>query len=75
MQTFELKCFSEHLTKRPFSRKDTVLVSFRVLRGSWHVEQNKPGIVGFIHDDLVEFDGGVHPPDVGVVSESRQRRR
>lgn len=48
--------------------KDTVLVSFRVLGGSWHVEQDEPGVVGLVDDDLVELDGGVHPPDVGVVT-------
>lgn len=56
-----------------FSVKDTVLVSLRVPRGSGHVEQDNPGIVGFVDDDLVELDGGVHPPDVGVVPEGETR--
>lgn len=29
--------------------------------------------MGFIDDDLVEFDGGVHPPDVGVIPERREK--
>lgn len=28
--------------------------------------------MGFVDDDLVELDGGVHPPDVGVVPEGKQ---
>lgn len=47
--------------------KDTVLVSVWVLGGSWHVQQDKSGIMGFVHDDLVELDSSVHPPDIGVV--------
>lgn len=47
--------------------KDTVLVSVWVLGGSWHVQQDESGIMGFVHDDLVELDSGVHPPDIGMV--------
>lgn len=54
--------------------KDTVLISFSVLRGSWHVEQDKPGIMGFVDDDLVEFDRSVHPPHIGVISEGKTRQ-
>lgn len=54
--------------------KDTVLVSLRVLGGSWHVEQDQSGIVGFVDDDLVELDSGVHPPDIGVVPAGKQER-
>lgn len=28
--------------------------------------------MGFVDDDLVELDGGVHPPDVGVVPEEKR---
>lgn len=55
------------------SVKDTVLVSVRVPGGSGHVEQDEPGIVGFVDDDLVELDGGVHAPDIGVVPEGKTR--
>lgn len=55
------------------AKKDTVLVSLRVLGGSGHVEQDKPCIVGFVDNDLVEFDSSVHAPDVGVVPERRRR--
>lgn len=48
--------------------KDTVLVSLGVPGRSGHVEQHQPGLVGLVDDDLVEFDGRVHPPDVGVVA-------
>lgn len=28
--------------------------------------------MGFVNDNLVELDGGVHPPDVGVIPEGKQ---
>lgn len=52
--------------------KDTVLVSLWVPGGSRHVEQDDPGIVGLVDDDLVELDGRVHSSDVGVVPAQRK---
>lgn len=57
---------------QPSVFKDTVLVSLRVPGRSRHVEQDEPGFVRLVDDDLVELDGGVHPPDVGVVPEGKQ---
>lgn len=73
MSTSDQAHFGEWSEKSAtLSVKDTVLVSLRVLRGSWHVEQDESGIVGFVDDDLVELDGGVHPPDIGVVPERKR---
>lgn len=30
--------------------------------------------MGFVDNDLIKLDSGVHPPDVGVVSEGRKLR-
>lgn len=31
--------------------------------------------MGFVDDDLVEFDGRVHPPDVGVIPEKTKGKK
>lgn len=49
--------------------KDTVLVSIWVPGGSWHVEQDNLGIMGFVDNDLIELDSSVHPSDIGMVPE------
>ncbi len=58
----------------PHQSQDTVLVSLRVLGRPGHVEEDQPGIMGFIDDHLVEFDGGVHPPHVGMISVTETRQ-
>lgn len=48
-------------------RKDTVLISLCIPGWSWHVEKYQPGIMGFIYDNLIEFDCCVHAPHIGVI--------
>lgn len=56
-----------------FVVKDTVFIALRVPRGSGHVQQDEPSIMGFIDNDLVELDGCVHPSYVGVIPVSDKR--
>lgn len=60
--------------EKPSPEKDTVLVSFRVAWGAWHVEQHQLGLMGLVDDDLIELDGCVHASYVGLVSAWRVRR-
>lgn len=52
--------------------KDTVLISIRVLRGSGHVEEDQPSIMGFIDYNLIEFYSGVHAAYIRMVSETHK---
>lgn len=67
-QAIKSDAFSPVLKERRADVQDTVLVSFRVLGRPGHVEEDQPGIMGFVDDHLVEFNGGVHPPHIGLIS-------
>lgn len=51
----------------PLGKKDTVFVSAPVPGGSGHVEQHQLSALRLVHHHLVQLDGRVHAPHVGLV--------
>lgn len=44
------------------------------LGGAGQVDDHQLGVVGLVHDHLVEFDGRVHPSHVGLIAVGMQVR-
>ena len=53
---------------------DTVLLVGMVTRWPWEIDDNEGGIVGFLNDELVQLDRGVHSTKIIVMS-ARMRER
>ena len=47
---------------------DTVLLVGMVTRWPWEIDDNEGGIVGFLNDELVQLDRGVHSTKIIVMS-------